>query len=179
MSTIYSIPEVLKLADIGIFTLAKVSGIIPAGVIDPIRVRVSVPDYWSVITERFNFGMTTVAIPEVFYYEMYYDRGYYCNGFISQANIENHCTHILAAHWIEPWFYNVSDPPMDIIYDFACWYFIYPNAKKQEVLDLLYTLSQDEAEIMDLLRTIHSNISIIATKAKEGMAPSPAIGRVR
>jgi len=107
---------------------------------------------------------------------MYYDRGFYCNGYISQGNIENHCTHLLAARWMEPWFYNVSDPPMDVVYDFSCWYFIYPEAKQREVTNLLYSLSENEAEMMELLKKMHSNIKIIATGLSQGVGPSPPIG---
>jgi hypothetical protein len=174
MPVVMNIPETLRLADIGVFTLAQVNGIIPAGTTEPIKVSMSVPTYWSVITERYDFGMTTVAVPSVFYYEMYYDRGLYCVGYVTQADIDNRCTHLLSARYIEPWFFNVSDPEMDILYDFSVWYYTYPDNKKQEVLDLLYSISQDEAEIMEKMREIHSLIQQMASA--QGVGPSPPVG---
>lgn len=174
MPTVFSIPEVQYLAKYGVFTLVHVSGVIPAGTAAPVQVRMAVPTNWKIITSRFNFGATTIAIPAVVEYELYNEEGFYCGEYIGQANINNTCTHLKVARWIEAWFYNRSDPAMDVAYEFAAWYYTFPDWYEQDIYNLMWTISNDEAELMYLLRAMNTQLA-----SEKQAGPSPPLTGVR
>jgi len=90
---------------------------------------------WRVLTERFNWGGT--EIPDKAYYELWYDKGFYCGSKIRQSNLENVCTHIFAANFIIVKMWNCSDPAQDVYFDFTVWYYTYQEQFHDKVMAIL------------------------------------------
>ena len=135
----FSVGECIALARFGTFLSARAGGKIPAGVKEPVIIRLPVPLGHKVITGRFNFGGTSIGVerPKV-KYEIHYEGGLYCWNHISQANLENVCTHLYCAEWAEVHFFNITDPPEDVYYDICIWYYFYSEVNEKYIIDLFF-----------------------------------------
>jgi len=149
----FSVGECLALVLLGRFLSARAGGKIQAGVTDTVVVRLPVPGGCKIVTERFNFGGTSIGVekPKV-KYEIHYEEGLYCWNYISQANLENVCTHIYSADFVEVYFYNISDPPEDVYYDFCVWYYTYQALHHDRVMAILLKTPDTLQAILEVLK---------------------------
>ena len=98
-------------------------------------VRAPVETGYRIFTERFDWGATDV--PNKVYYEMWYDKGYYCGANVRESNIDNRSTHLFAAEFIDVKLWNISDPSVDVYVDFTVWYYTYLAKHEDKVRAIL------------------------------------------
>lgn len=151
MPIYFTVAEAIELLRYGKFTLLSFDGTIPAGVTAPAKARFHVETGYRVLTERFNWGGT--EIPDKVYYELWYDKGFYCGSNIRQSNLENRSTHIFAAEFVDVLLYNVSSPSVDVFYDCTIWYFAYLAKYHEKVMEILLKTPTLLSEIVELLKT--------------------------
>ena len=132
----FTFAEGIELLKYGRFTLLSMDGTIPEEVTEPVVARCHVVAGWKILTERFNWGGTD--IPDKVYYELWYEKGFYCGSNIRQSNLENRCTHLFAASFIDVKLWNISSPSVTVYYDFTVWYYTYMTKYEKEVRDILF-----------------------------------------
>lgn len=172
--------ECLELLKYGKFTLLHISGEISSEDAGPITqqpmprgsedVKAHYPllEEWGMLTERFNWGST--SRPNKVYYELWSEglpeeletevkhdvaeklSGYYCGAKITDSNIENRSTHIVASESVDVKLWNCSDPAEDVDYDFTVWYYMYRLEYFDEVLAILRRRSRLLQQVVNLLR---------------------------
>ena len=175
MPITFGFGEAIELLQYGKFTLFSLYGeiakedavtitSIPMTEPPAVEAVYGIKDGWAIITERFNFGAT--SRPNKVYYELWNvpgaiqkkislreeNIGFYCGAKIRESNIENHCTHLLCGGEIHIKFWNCSDPPEDVIYDFACWFFTYRLEYHDEVMRIMRKTPVILSEIAEMLR---------------------------
>ena len=146
----FTFAEGIELLKYGKFTLLSFDGTIPAGVTDPVIARASVDAGWKILTERFNWGGTD--IPDKVYYELWYEKGFYCGSNIRQSNLENRCTHLFAASFIDVKLWNVSSPSVPVYFDFSVWYYTYMTKYEENVMDILFKTPKLLENILEELK---------------------------
>jgi len=172
--------ECLELLRYGKFTLLHISGEISSEDAGPITqqpmprgsedVKAHYPllEEWGMLTERFNWGST--SRPNKVYYELWSEglpdeleaevkhdvaeklSGYYCGAKITDSNVENRSTHIVASKSVDVKLWNCSDPAEDVDYDFTVWYYMYRLEYFDEVLAILRRRSRLLQQTVNLLR---------------------------
>jgi hypothetical protein len=154
--TVFTIPEVLRLAELGKFTLVSAETTLDASLADANRpgskatvVSLSVNTNEKLVTERYNWGGTSIS--NKVYYELHWEKGIYCGNAIRQSNQENHCTHLVVASFIDVYLWNISSPAQDVFVDFSCWYYTFPRANEDEILDIYFKRDRLLEEIRDTL----------------------------
>jgi len=154
--------ELLEYLRLGKFTGFTMSGEIPASeaveitqtpmpinsesVTNQYGIRVG----WAILTQRYNWGDT--SRPDRVYYELWntgipeglqpkkkvarFLSGYYIGGKIKSADRDNWCTHMIASETVTVKLWNCSDPPKDVWYDFALWFYTFPQEYLMDVLGI-------------------------------------------
>jgi len=125
----------------------------------------TVKEGWVILTERYNFGET--SRPDKVYYELWNEPGqailkkipmrqenigFYCGAKIREANVENHCTHLLCGGKIRAKFWNCSDPPEDVVYSLSVWYYTYRIEYHDEVMRIMRKTPTLLSEIIEVLK---------------------------
>jgi len=172
--------ECLELLKYGKFTLLHISGEISSEDAGPITqqpmprgsedVKAHYPllEEWGMLTERFNWGGT--SRPNKVYYELWSEglpedlevevkhnvarklSGYYCGAKITDSNVENRSTHIVASESVDVKLWNCSDPAEDVNWDFTVWYYMYRLEYFDQVLAILRRRSRLLQQTVNLLR---------------------------
>jgi len=172
--------ECLELLKYGKFTLLHISGEISSEDAGPITqqpmprgsedVKAHYPllEEWAMLTERFNWGGT--SRPNKVYYELWSEglpedleteikhdvadklSGYYCGAKITDSNVENRSTHIVASESVDVKLWNCSDPAEDVNWDFTVWYYMFRKEYFDEVLAVLRRRSKLLQQTVNLLR---------------------------
>jgi len=175
MTITFGFGEAIELLKYGKFTLLSLYGeiskedavkitSIPMTEPPAVEAVYGVKEGWVVLTERYNFGSS--SRPNKVYYEIWNEPGeirkkipmtienigFYCGAKIRESNIENRCTHILCGGEIHVKFWNCSDPPEDVVYDFACWYYTYRIRYHDEVMRVMRRTPMAIEEIAAILR---------------------------
>lgn len=155
--------ECLGLLEFGKFTLLHIEGSIPAEdavayVSSPMPLhseslcaRYPLEKDWSILTERFNWGVT--SRPDSVYYELWSGglpkklpvkpfvaeklAGFYCGARINLSNLDNRCTHIITSEYVDVKLWNISDPAVDVDFDFTVWYYMFHEDYFEDVMNLL------------------------------------------
>jgi len=154
--------EVLEYLRFGKFTVLTLSGEIPASEAVEItqtpmpvssasvNAQYGVRVGWAVLTERYDWGDT--SRPDQVYYELWntgvpeglkpkkkvarFLSGYYIGGKIKAADRDNRCTHITASETVTVKLWNCSDPPKDVWYELAVWFYTFPQEYLLDVLGI-------------------------------------------
>lgn len=113
--------------------------------------RAPVETGYRIFTERFDWGGTDV--PNKVYYELWYDKGYYCGANVRESNIKNRSTHLFAAEFIDIKLWNITDPSADVYVDFTVWYYTYLAKHEDKVRAVLLKTPTLLTEIVKLLKT--------------------------
>jgi hypothetical protein len=123
--TVFTIPEVMRLSELGRFTLVTFQTTLDASLADTTRpgskattVSLTVADTEKIVTERYNWGATSLS--DKVYYELHWERGVYCGSSIHESNLDNICTHLVVASFINILLWNISSPAQDVHVDFSC-----------------------------------------------------------
>lgn len=152
----FSIPEVLRLTELGKFTLCSFEFTIDSSLADTTRpgakaatATLAVAETDKLITERFNWGGTSIS--NKVYYELHYERGIYCGAGIRQSNQENICTHLFVADFIDVVLWNISSPAEDVFIDFTVWYYTFPQVHEEEIRDMFFKRDRLLQQIVDQL----------------------------
>jgi len=156
LPTVFTIPEVLRLSELGRFTLVSTETTLDASLADSARpgskatiVSLSLNTNERIITERYNWGGTSIS--NKVYYELHYEKGVYCGNAIRQSNQENSCTHLFVASFIDILLWNISSPAQDVFVDFSCWYYTFPRENEAEIRDFFFKRDRLLEEIRDSL----------------------------
>lgn len=172
MSVIFTVPEVLRLVELGTFTMIGFEAVIPASLADPLApeskaviVHVPVKPRERIISERFNWGGTSISGKVT--YELRYEQGVYCRGTIRQSNTDNICTHLYLAQFVEVVLWNITSPAADVFVDFSCWYYTFPEANEPEIRKMFFERDR-------LLTEINQKLEALIRLQKIAPAPLPA-----
>jgi len=156
LTTVFTVPEVLRLTELGRFTLVSAETTLDASLADANRpgakatvVSLSVNTNEKILTERYNWGGTSIS--NKVYYELHYEKGVYCGSAIRQSNQDNYCTHLQVASFIDICLWNISSPAQDVFVDFSCWYYTFPRENEAEIRDFFFKRDHLLEEIRDSL----------------------------
>jgi len=127
-------------------------------------VHVPVKPRERIITERFNWGGTSISGKVT--YELRYEHGVYCRGTIRQSNMDNICTHLYLANFVEVVLWNITSPAQDVFIDFSCWYYTFPEANEQEIRNIFFERDR-------LLREINQKLEKLIRIQKVAPPPAP------
>lgn len=156
----FTVSEAIELVKWGKFSLVALDLIIPAAVTDPVVAHVPISEGYRILTERFNWGGTD--IPDMVAYELWDENGFYCGNNIRQSNIDNRCTHLFSASFIDLYLWNITPAPRaDVYVDFACWYFTYREENHERVMAVL---QRKERLLEKILETLNA-------MSRKGMSP--------
>lgn len=143
-----------------------------------------IPSQWGLIVERFNWGET--SIPDKLYYEIWNwgvflrpqeQEGYHCGGKVGYADRDNRSTHPAASKKLQVRFWNCSSPAEDIWVEFCMWYYTFPLANLDKILDMSFESLFDM--LFDKLDKLNANIEKLTdvVRLSSGLVvPSPTIG---
>lgn len=149
--------------------LTKGYGITPHATIrlDIKNFEPKVKEGWGAVIERFNWGAS--SRPNKLYYEIWnygmltpemMQEGYHCGSFITEANVDNTCTHPAASNRLDVKLWNCSDPAQDVYYEFAGWFYKFDMQYLDSVVEKsfasLFTQLSDDIDAAIKIMTLQS-----------------------